>query len=116
MLQKVDNILWGADSYNDGAGMHRVFTAAQFIKGNMPFGQEPYNNPSLTDEEACHLAGFDRPKMKNTEGDYPDLKKKPVSTSYGPWEDNFSAEQHKYGPFPPIIKYYKEKYDMNKTK
>jgi len=112
--------LWGDDSYNDGAGMNRVLTAAQFIKGNMPFGQASYNNPKLTDEEAYHLAGyinsFDRPKMKNTEGDYPDLKKKPVSTSYGPWEDNFSAEQHKYGPFPPIINYYKEKYDMNKTK
>jgi thiosulfate dehydrogenase len=112
--------LWGDDSYNDGAGMHRVLTAAQFIKGNMPFGQASYNKPILTDEEAYHLAGyinsFDRPKMKNTAADYPDLKKKPVSTSYGPWADNFSAEQHKYGPFPPIINYYKEKYDMNKTK
>lgn len=112
--------LWGDDSYNNGAGMNRVLTAAQFIKGNMPFGQASYNKPVLTDEEAFHLAGyinsFDRPKMKNTEADYPDLKKKPVSTSYGPWADNFSAEQHKYGPFPPIVNYYKEKYDMNKTK
>ena len=24
--------LWGADTYNDGAGMHRVITAAEFIK------------------------------------------------------------------------------------
>ncbi len=112
--------LWGDDSYNNGAGMSRVLTAAQFIKGNMPFGQASYNKPILTDEEAFHLAGyinsFERPKMKNTEADYPDLKKKPVSTSYGPWADNFSAEQHKYGPFPPIVNYYKEKYDMNKTK
>jgi len=45
--------------------------------------------------------------MKNTEADYPDLKKKPVSTSYGPWADNFSAEQQKYGPFTPNINYYK---------
>jgi len=116
MLQKVDNILWGADSYNDGAGMHRVFTAAQFIKGNMPFGQEPYNNPSLTDEEACHLAGFDRPKMKNKEGDYPDLKMRPIFTSYGSWVDNFLRNNINMVPFPPKINYYKENYKMVKTK
>ena len=29
--------LWGSDTYNHGAGMHRVITAAQFIKGNMPY-------------------------------------------------------------------------------
>lgn len=112
--------LWGTDSYNNGAGMNRVLTAAQFIKGNMPFGQASYNKPKLTDDEAFHLAGyinsFERPIMENTEEDYPDLKKKPVSTSYGPWKDQFSAEQHKYGPFPPMIIYYKEKYGMNKTK
>jgi thiosulfate dehydrogenase len=31
--------LGGFDSFNDGAGMNRVITAAEFIKGNMPFGE-----------------------------------------------------------------------------
>jgi len=31
--------LWGKDSYNWGAGMHRIPTAAAFIWGNMPLGQ-----------------------------------------------------------------------------
>lgn len=95
--------LWGSDSYNDGAGMHRVITAAEFIKSNMPFGQATWDNPKLSDEEAFHVAGyinsFYRPKKKRTEEDYPDKKLKPVSTPYAPWVDDFSAKQHKYGPF-----------------
>ena len=111
--------LWGNDSYNQGAGMNRVLTAARFIKGNMPFGQATHKNPKLTDEEAYHVAAyidsFDRPLKENSEADFPDRKLKPVSTPYGPWADNFSPEQHKYGPFPPIMAYYKEMYGITKT-
>ncbi|MGM0580876.1 MAG: c-type cytochrome [Bacteroidota bacterium] len=111
--------LGGNYSFNDGAGMNRVITAAQFIKGNMPLGAT-YDNPLVTDEQAYHIAAyintFDRPSKANKEADFPDEKLKPVSTPYGPWADNFPPEQHKFGPFQPIIKYYKEKYDLNKTK
>ncbi|MEK9613381.1 MAG: c-type cytochrome, partial [Flavobacteriaceae bacterium] len=44
--------LWGSDSYNNGAGMHRVITAAAFIKNNMPYLQASWDNPKLSDEEA----------------------------------------------------------------
>lgn len=112
--------LWGDDTYNDGAGMHRVLTSAQFIKANMPYLLATRDNPVLTDEEAYNVAGyinsFNRPKMTDKEKDFPDRKLKPVSTPYGPWEDDFSEEQHKFGPFPPIIEYYKEKYDIKKSK
>tara|TARA_R110002167_G_scaffold125448_9_gene305596 strand:+ start:163 stop:1200 length:1038 start_codon:yes stop_codon:yes gene_type:complete len=112
--------LWGEDSYNNGAGMHRVITAAEFIKGNMPFGQATWDNPKLTDQEAYDVAGyinsFDRPQKVKTENDYPDKKLKPVSTPYGPWADDFTAEQHKYGPFLPIIQYYKTEYNIKKSK
>ncbi|RKS53738.1 thiosulfate dehydrogenase [Gillisia mitskevichiae] len=112
--------LWGEDSYNDGAGMHRVITSAEFIKSNMPFGQATWDNPVLTDQEAFDVAGyinsFSRPHKANTEKDYPDKKLKPVSTPYGPYADDFSADQHKYGPFKPIIAFYKETYNINKTK
>ncbi|UJH89666.1 c-type cytochrome [Antarcticibacterium sp. 1MA-6-2] len=111
--------LWGEDSYNDGAGMHRVITAAKFIKGNMPFGEATREHPKLTDEEAYHLAGyinsFNRPEKVNKEKDFPDLKLKPMSTPYGPYVDNFSAVQHKYGPFQPIKDFYKENYGLNKS-
>ncbi len=112
--------LWGVDSYNHGAGMHRVITAAQFIKANMPFGVATAENPKLTDEEAYHVAAyinsFSRPIKWNTEDDFPDKKLKPVSTPYGPWDDNFSPEQHKYGPFQPIMAYYEKEHQMRKTK
>ncbi|MFM1877781.1 MAG: hypothetical protein RLZZ241_647 [Bacteroidota bacterium] len=112
--------LWGPDSYNDGAGMHRVITAAEFIRSNMPFGLASADNPQLSDAEAYDVAGyinsFKRPHKNNTEKDYPDLTLKPVSTPYGPWSDNFTATEHKYGPFQPIMAYYKEKYNIVKNK
>ena len=111
--------LWGPDSYNNGAGMHRVITASQFIKGNMPLGATA-ENPILTDEEAYDVAGFinshDRPKKGNLNLDFPDKKMKPMSTPYGPWTDEFSAEQHKFGPFQPIKAYYSSTYGIEKKK
>ena len=112
--------LWGNDSFNDGAGMHRVITAAAFIKNNMPYLQASWDNPKLTDEESYHVAGyinsFQRPEKQNKIEDFPDKKLKPVSTPYGPWTDNFSSEQHKYGPFTPIIDYYQKTFGLKKTK
>ena len=111
--------LWGNDSFNNGAGMHRVITSAQFIKGNMPFGTT-YNATVLTDDEAYDVAGYinsmQRPKKANLEKDFPDLLKKPVSTPYGPYADSFSVEQHQMGPFQPIMDYYKNKHNLIKTK
>ena len=46
--------LWGKDSYNWGAGMHRINTAAAFIKANMPLGK----GGTLSDQEAWDLAAF----------------------------------------------------------
>ena len=111
--------LWGDDSFNNGAGMTRVITSAQFIKTNMPFGAT-YENPLLTDEEAYDVAGYinqqSRPQKANPEIDFPDLKRKPVSTPYPPYADDFSIEQHQMGPFKPIIEYYKLTFDVIKTK
>lgn len=46
--------LWGARSFNAGAGMHRVETMASFIRYNMP-----QNAPgSLTDQQAFDVAAF----------------------------------------------------------
>lgn len=60
--------LWGPESYNWGAGMARVNTAAGFIKANMPLGQ----GNSLTDQEAWDAAAFidsrERPKDPRQKG------------------------------------------------
>ncbi len=109
----------GNDTYNDGAGMNRILTAAQFIKGNMPLGAT-HDAPIVSDVEAYHLAAFintfERHSKTNRQDDFPDKSLKPVSTPYGPWMDDFPAEQHKFGPFPPIIEYYKKEFDLVKTK
>ena len=111
--------LAGTDTYNNGAGMTRVLTAAEFIKGNMPLGAT-VDRPLLTDLQAYNIAAYinslERPMKRNLEADFPDRKLKPVSTPYGPWADTFSVEQHTYGPFPPIIAYYKEAYGLEKAR
>ncbi len=43
--------LWGARSYNWGAGMHQVDKAARFIKAAMPLSK-----PNLTDQQAWDVA------------------------------------------------------------
>ena len=97
--------LWGPDSFNDGAGMNRLITAANFVHSNMPQGVD-YLNPLLSTNDASDVAGFivsqPRPHKQGLEKDFPDLAQKPVDTPYGPYLDGFSAEQHKYGPFAPI--------------
>lgn len=46
--------LWGPQSYNIGAGMSRLRTAAAFIRDNMPFDQPG----TLTDQQAIDAAAF----------------------------------------------------------
>ncbi|TAI49848.1 c-type cytochrome [Flagellimonas allohymeniacidonis] len=111
--------LWGPHSYNNGAGMARVLTAARFIKGNMPFGTT-YENPLLSDDEAYDVAGYinqqNRPTKLDLEKDFPDLKRKPVSSPYPPYADNFPIEQHQMGPYAPMMEYYLKTYNIKKTK
>ncbi|MBB5320421.1 c-type cytochrome [Marinobacter oulmenensis] len=61
--------LWGDGSNNWGAGMVRIFTAAGFIKNNMPLGQPR----SLSDQEAWDIAYFmvsqERPQDPRYTGD-----------------------------------------------
>ncbi len=61
----------GDKSFNDGAGMARIYTAAAFIKGKMPFGQ----GNSLSDQEAVDIAGYfthlPRPVKANKDKDWP---------------------------------------------
>ena len=93
--------LWGHDSFNQGAGMHRVITAARFIKGNMPYGTV-YTHPELTDAQAYDVAAYindqPRPDLPGKEHDYPDLSKKPIDCPYPPYADTLSQRHHQFGP------------------
>jgi len=97
--------LWGNDSFNDGAGMARLITAANFLHFNMPHGAD-YLNPQLSPEQSWDIAAYiisqPRPRKAGLDKDFPDLLEKPVDVPYGPYADGFSEQQHKYGPFAPI--------------
>lgn len=63
--------LWGRRSFNIGAGMSRLRTAASFIRYNMPFDRPG----SLTDQQAFDVAAFvtsrPRPDLAGKENDWP---------------------------------------------
>lgn len=100
--------LWGPNSYNTGAGMYRLSRLAGYVKDNMPYGEAYHHKPVLTDEEAWDVAAFinaqARPR-KPFPGDWPVTSTKPVDHPFGPFSDTFSEQQHKYGPFRPIVEF-----------
>ncbi len=67
--------LWGSESFNWGAGMHRIDTAAAFIKANMPLSK----SGMLTDQQAWDVATFvmshERPQDPRFKGDLAQTKK-----------------------------------------
>lgn len=96
--------LWGDKSYNQAAGLFRMSRFAAYVKANMPFGAS-YQSPQLSDEEAWDVAAFvnSQPRPhKATQSDWPDISKKPIDHPFGPYADEFSEKQHKFGPFKPI--------------
>jgi thiosulfate dehydrogenase len=63
--------LWGPRSFNLGAGMARLNTAAAYVRWNMPLGQ----GGTLTDREAYDVAEYfiheARPDFAGAAGDWP---------------------------------------------
>ena len=104
--------LWGPDSFNDGAGMHRLITAANYIRANMPLGTN-YRAPQLSVEDAWDVAAFvnsyPRPARAHRDLDYPDRARKPIDAPFPPFIDNFPLDQHRLGPFKPILDAQKAK-------
>jgi thiosulfate dehydrogenase len=98
--------LWGEHSYNIGAGLFRLSRFAGYVRDNMPFNQATHRNPALTDEESWDVAAFvnSRPRpSKDLSKDWPNISKKPIDHPFGPYTDGFNEQQHKFGPFKPII-------------
>jgi thiosulfate dehydrogenase len=53
--------LWGDGSFNIGAGMARLYTAAAFVKGNMPLSANatrPLGQGGLDDQDALDVAQY----------------------------------------------------------
>lgn len=80
--------LWGDQSFNIGAGMARTYTAAAFVKRNMPIGFHsgfPLGQGGLSDQEALDVAEFfshmPRPDFAAKVNDWP-KDKKPADARY----------------------------------
>lgn len=100
--------LWGNDSYNTGAGMYRVIKAADWISANMPYGATK-ENKILTDDEAYDVAAYinnydkKRPVKKDRQKDFPNLSVKAPDMDMGPYSDDKTDKEHKFGPYKGII-------------
>lgn len=106
--------LWGKLSYQPGSSMHRVIMQAKWLKANMPHDLATWQKPVLTDAEALDIAAFvnnDNIHNRNQPKtfDYANPKTKAIDYGQGPYADTFSEEQHKYGPYKPILDYWKSK-------
>ena len=80
--------LWGDESFNIGAGMARTYTAAAFVKRNMPIGfheKFPLGQGGLSDQEAVDVAQYfshqPRPDFVDKAKDWP-KGGKPVDARY----------------------------------
>jgi thiosulfate dehydrogenase len=69
-------------------------------------------SPILTDDEAYDVAGYivskPRPEKANLEKDFPARWNKPIDAAFPPYVDGMPADQHKYGPFPPLAEKARE--------
>jgi thiosulfate dehydrogenase len=110
--------LWGKQSYNSGAGLYRLSRFAGYIKANMPLGAT-HTSPLLSDEEAWDIAAYvnamDRPG-RDISKDWPEIAKKPIDHPFGPFADDFSEQQHKFGPYKAIADRRIELAAMDKIK
>ncbi|MGB4468297.1 MAG: c-type cytochrome [Azovibrio sp.] len=80
--------LWGEESFNIGAGMARTYTAAAFVKRNMPIGfhdKFPLGQGGLSDQEAVDVAEYfshqPRPDFPDKVKDWP-KDPKPADARY----------------------------------
>ncbi|MBD0288104.1 MAG: c-type cytochrome [Flavisolibacter sp.] len=106
--------LWGAASYQRGSSMHRVIKLAQWLKANMLYDKATPGKPFLSDGAALDLAAFvndDRIHKRPYVNDvaYPHPKEKAIDYDKGPFADSFSMSEHKFGPYQPIIDFWKKK-------
>ncbi|MGE4355973.1 c-type cytochrome, partial [Halothiobacillus sp.] len=60
--------LWGAQSFNWGAGMGSIKNAAKFIFANMPYGQSYSLTPQQAWDVAYFMDGHERPQDPRWEG------------------------------------------------
>jgi thiosulfate dehydrogenase len=62
--------LWGKMSFNDGAGLARVYTLASFIRDAMPLSDPGALTPEAAQQIAAYIDAQDRPVFSGKDQDY----------------------------------------------
>lgn len=110
--------LWGPDTFNNGAGMNRLIMATRFVKHNMPQGTN-HASPALSDDEAYDVSAYmlskPRPIKTGLEKDFPARWNKPIDAAFPPYVHGATADQHRYGPFPPLAEEARKRAAMQKS-
>lgn len=110
--------LWGPDSFNNGAGMNRLLTTTRFIRQNMPLGAS-HMATVLNDDEAYDVTALmlskPRPVKKHLEADFPARWNKPIDAAFPPYMLGATADQHRYGPFPPLAEKQRQMAEKRKA-
>ncbi|CAN5950120.1 unnamed protein product [Sphagnum jensenii] len=110
--------LWGKQSFMTGSSMSRLSLLARFVKGNMPYQSKP-GKPLLSDEDAWNVAAFvlshERPAWVGPVAFQLNIEK-PFDFPIGPYADPFPDEQHRLGPFEPIINFWVDKFGESARK
>ena len=98
-------------SFNNGAGMNRLLTTTRFIRQNMPIGAS-HTATVLNDDEAYDVTAFmlskPRPIKAQLEADFPARWNKPIDAAFPPYMLGATADQHRYGPYPPLAEKQRE--------
>lgn len=99
--------LWGAQAFGEGSSMNRNIMLAKYVKWTMPQDSVKNSVPLLSDAEAIDVAAYINTRTRQIPPDlskmYPNMSDKQVDFPHGPFTDGFSEEQHKFGPWQPII-------------
>jgi len=94
-----------------GSGIEKLAyldRAADPIKGKQVYTTQCMSCHGANGEgQLAYVNSQPRPH-KDQSNDWPKYDKKPLDFAFGPYADDFSETQHKYGPFKPIQKFYKK--------
>jgi len=94
--------LWGARSYNWGAGMHNINKAAGFIKANMPLGLPGSLDDQAAWDVAAYINSFDRPQDPRFDGDLSATRDQFHSGKYDYYGRRKDAEGRVLGSVSPL--------------
>jgi thiosulfate dehydrogenase len=74
--------LWGDSSFNDGAGLGRIYTLASFVHDAMPLSDPTSLSPADAQQIAAYVDAHDRPNYSGKDQDYVDETIPPDAVYY----------------------------------